>query len=188
MSTSTLNFSFKYGSCEWFQIFFCDWFMRLTHHLFDKVWMNMRHILSLKTSERENCNFSIYKHVVRNIVILIKWDAKENKKHNIISCGQWFKSIENIFDKLSRAFQFYFLKERERNWISSSMKKLSKGIMLNLFMPLALKIELYRKVSWWCQKNGYPRLKQMGEDFKHGNDSTLDPHSQTSKQRKDLKT
>jgi hypothetical protein len=73
--------------------------------------------------------------------------------------------IEDIFDKLSRAFQFYFLKEREKKWISSSMKKLSKGIMLNLFMPLALKIEVYRKGSWWCQKNGYPRLKQMGEDF-----------------------
>jgi hypothetical protein len=37
--------------------FFCDRFMRLTHHLFDKLLMNMRHILSLKTSERENHNF-----------------------------------------------------------------------------------------------------------------------------------
>jgi len=45
------------------------------------------------------------------------------------------------------------------------MKKLSKGIMLNLFMPLALNSEVYRKVSWQCQKNGYPQLKQMGEDF-----------------------
>ncbi len=165
---------------------FCDWFMRLTHHLFDKLWMNMRHVLSLKNTWKGKSQFSIYRHVVSNIIILIKWHAKVNKKHDIISCGQWFKSIEYILDKLSRAFQFYFL--RERKWISSSNKKLSKGIMLNLFMPLALKIEVYRKVSWWCQKNGYPWLKQMGEDFKHGNGSTLDPPCRTSKQRKDLKT
>jgi hypothetical protein len=73
--------------------------------------------------------------------------------------------IEDIFDPLSRAFQFYFLKEKERKWLTSSIKRLSKGIMLNIFVPLVVKIEVYRKVSWWCQKNGYPWLKQMGEEF-----------------------
>jgi len=66
--------------------FFCDWFMRLTHHLFDKTLNEHETHFFFKNKWKGKSQFFIYKHVVSNVIIMIKWDAKINKKQNIISC------------------------------------------------------------------------------------------------------